>query len=367
MEPATENVILKKLYYDIDNPTAFSSIARLYEGAKKEISKDKIRTWLQGQNAYTLHKQRAVNFKKNHYRLDNIGVQWQADLMDLSSLSDKNDKVTFVLLVIDSFSRYVFVRKLINKSASAVLTAFKSIVAEAEHAPYQLITDRGKEFFNKQMQNYLKSNEISHYAPSNDEFKAAIAERAIRSFKDVLFRSLTASYSHRYVDNLQKIARVLNTRYHRSIGRAPNDVTPNNVYEVWLYMKKQLEKQDIKTQHPKLEIGAFVRLLKNKNMAFAKGFLPNWTDEIFEVVEVVKHTPFPIYRVRDAHGETIEGFFYEKELQQVTKNADTVYRIEKILKHRTRKGVKEVLVSWRGYDSTHDSWIREDELIGEDE
>jgi hypothetical protein len=70
---------------------------------------------------------------------------------------------------------------------------------------------------------------------------------------------------------------------------------------------------------------------------FQKGYLPNWTEEIFEIAE--KHPTYPMtYGLKDLAGEDIKGKFYEQEIQKVVKT-DDVYEIEKILKTRKR-GVK---------------------------
>jgi hypothetical protein len=62
------------------------------------------------------------------------------------------------------------------------------------------------------------------------------------------------------------------------------------------------------------------------------------------------------YRLRDTKDEKILGGFYDYELQKVKKNSE-IYQIEKILKTRTRRGRKQLLVRWLGYNSDFDSWI----------
>lgn len=138
------NNTLKNIYYNLKNPAAYSTVEKLYEATEGKISREKITQWLGSQLAYTLHKPRRINFKRNHYNADNINDDWQADLMDLSSLSPENDGFKYVLLVIDAFSRYVRLRPLKTKSANEVLKAFKSIVEESEKPPGYLVTDRGE-------------------------------------------------------------------------------------------------------------------------------------------------------------------------------------------------------------------------------
>lgn len=56
---------------------------------------------------------------------------------------------------------------------------------------------------------------------------------------------------------------------------------------------------------------------------FRKGYLPNWTTELFTISAQIPRHP-PVYRLRDYDGEEIEGTFYEQELQRVIKT-DNVY------------------------------------------
>ena len=41
-----------------------------------------------------------------------------------------------------------------------------------------------------------------------------------------------------------------------------------------------------------------------------KGYLPNWTEEIFNIFEALKTNP-PTYKLHNYSGDPIEGTFYE--------------------------------------------------------
>ena len=71
------------------------------------------------------------------------------------------------------------------------------------------------------------------------------------------------------------------------------------------------------------------------------------------------NTQPPTYRLKDFNGEEIQGSFYEPELQKTNQE---VYRIEKVLRRRTRNGVKEVFVKWKGYPAAFNSWIKQSDL-----
>ena len=110
-------------------------------------------------------------------------------------------------------------------------------------------------------------------------------------------------------------------------------------------------------------MGDFVRINKTKH-TFDKGYLPNCTQELFQILAVViTQTPFT-YKIKDLEGELVKGTFYSHELQRVEK--DQIYEIDSVLDQRKRKvgkkWVKEIKVHWKGYPSKFDSWILESDL-----
>ena len=71
----------------------------------------------------------------------------------------------------------------------------------------------------------------------------------------------------------------------------------------------------------------------------------------------------PVYTLADYDGERLEVRFYAEELQPVTVGEDDVYKIDKVIKSRKRRGhSKEFLVHWFGWPSKFYSWISEAEL-----
>ena len=108
--------------------------------------------------------------------------------------------------------------------------------------------------------------------------------------------------------------------------------------------------KDSNKKDSKFKVGDYVRISKYKNI-FAKGYTPNWLEEVF-VVSKIKNTIPWTYVISDLNGEKISGNFYEKELQ---KTRQEKFKIEKVFK---RKGDK-LYVEWKGYDNSFNSWINE--------
>ena len=90
--------------------------------------------------------------------------------------------------------------------------------------------------------------------------------------------------------------------------------------------------KDSDKKNPKFKVGDFVRISKYKNI-FAKGYFPNWQEEVF-IIKKVKNTVPWNYMINDLNNEEIIGSFYEKEFQ---KTNEKEFRIEKVLKRKVDK------------------------------
>ena len=101
---------------------------------------------------------------------------------------------------------------------------------------------------------------------------------------------------------------------------------------------------------------------KNKRI-FEKGYTPNWSQEKFQIIQILPRLP-PVYKIKDTRNEVIEGVFYEQELQKVDfANEKEEFWIDQILQTKKTKLGKEYFVSWQGYPSSFNSWIKEKNLV----
>ena len=171
-----------------------------------------------------------------------------------------------------------------------------------------------------------------------------------------MWKYFTHKSTTRYVDVLDDLLHSYNRTRHRTIGCAPIEVTKENESTIRerIYGKEVSSKSSAK-----FKVGDKVRISKTRR-AFDKGYLPNWTEEVFTITDVIDTKP-RTYKLEDYGQEKIEGSFYEKEIQRVVKT-DNVFKIEKILFTRKRRGVKEYFVKWKGYPEKFNSWIDESDL-----
>ena len=288
--------------------------------------------------------------------VDGLDEQWQADLVDVQRLASENNGYRYWLTAIDILSRYAWIVPIKDKTGMDVVRAFQKIFREGRQ-PRVLQTDEGTEFLNHQFQGFLNSQNIRHFVVYSDP-KAQIIEQFHRTIKNRLWRYFYLRGNERYLEVLPELVRGYNAAYHRTIGRSPDSVTMENAQEVWhtLYDDEMTTRQ--RSIPFKFKVGDRVRISKVARV-FKKGYLPNWTEEVFVVAERMKGMP-KRYKLKEWDGELIQGSFYERELQRVT-TQDT-FRIEAILDRRGRGARKEVLVKWRGWPDKYNSWILEKEM-----
>ena len=338
---------LKDVYYSPANAGSFSGPDKLYRHVQKEgkfvISKYKIRKWLQRQEAYSLQRSLRRRVKRNIVLTLGIDDQWDADLMDMTKLSKKNDGYAHVLMVIDIFSKFLWMRPLKDKKGETVTKAFEDILREGRH-PTRIRTDKGQEFRSKAFNALLKNRDIEHLYAQNTEVKANYVERVIKTVKAKIYRYFTYNLTDRYLDHLRDFAGNYNKTYHRTIDMAPAQVTESKETDLWWRMywpKKTPVIPEVKrTRKPfKFKLGDRVRISHLRNV-FSREYDEKWSGEIFAVSQKILRGGLPVYRLKDYDGDEIKGTFYQPELQKVDVKDDDLWKVETILKTRG-KGVNK--------------------------
>ena len=357
----TLDQLLNKAFTDPASPLAYVGVKPFVDGVYKlyGINKTKTRTWLLRQRAYT--KQRPAPKRKRERRdptyVTGIHEIYQADLLDMQQFAKENDGVRFLLNVVDVLSRYAHVRPLKTKAPASVIPAFTSIAKQG--TPNALHTDRGTEFYNASMTQWLKKHSIRHFSTHGDH-KATMVERFNRTLKQTIIDYMVYTRQTRYIDYLQEFVQAYNSRVHSSIGMAPKEVTIWNQYQVFNKLYGKYIKGTFRRQKPQFRVGDTVRLSIVKANVFQKSYYGLWTEAIYKVHRIVKTLGNPRYIIAELDGTPLKGRFYADELQKINYDPDQEFMVEAILKKRRRKvGRKthsEVLVKWRGYPDKYNTW-----------
>ena len=134
---------LKKLYYDVNEPSSFSSINNLYKAAKKQnlnVTLTDVKKFLHSQPTYTKHvlpKKRFSTSKVVAYSVDDV---WQADIM-YTTKPKANKNFYYVLVIIDVLSNFIWAYPLKKKTTLMVIDKFSLLFKS--RFPSMLTTDSG--------------------------------------------------------------------------------------------------------------------------------------------------------------------------------------------------------------------------------
>lgn len=272
---------IETLYSNPSIPGSLSGLNSVYHELKKVIPKLRrkdVLEWSKTSLPYSLHRPCRRRFKRERIMMNNIDYLWEYDLVDMTHLKKENDNVTFLLTCIDTFSKYAWVRPLKRKTAVNVNEAFLNILNDGRK-PQKLRFDKGTEFVNKEFQTILKKEKIAFYTAKN-EVKAVIVERFNGTLKGRMYPYFTAGNTLPYIDHLLDFVNSYNNTHHRSIGMTPSKVNGDNVTEV----RNRLF-PEVRRGRRNYKVGDYVRLSLKKRL-FKKGYLENYTGEIFKIVKV---------------------------------------------------------------------------------
>lgn len=216
--------ILFNTYYDPSSVGGFSTGDRLYKHVKKNgvrVTRKEVSDWLRLQPTYTLHKDRRIKFKRNHYNITNIDDLWEMDLIDMQKYSRVNKGNKYILAVIDCFSKYAWCIPIKRKTPDEIIRGFDLIFSSTERSPIKIQSDKGREFVNKRVKLYFSQKNIQFFTTRDPTTKAAICERFIRTIKGLIYKYFTYGNSNKYTDVLEKLLYLYNNRSHSSIGMSP--------------------------------------------------------------------------------------------------------------------------------------------------
>ncbi len=132
-----------------------------------DTSLNKIRQWIGSQDNFTLQREVKRTFKRSKVIVSGQFEQYDADLAQMTSISKENDSIRFLLVVIDVFSRQLWIATLKDKTGKSVIAGFQTVFQTAKK-PLKIRTDGGSEFCNRWMKQYLGGMNIYHHVTLNE-------------------------------------------------------------------------------------------------------------------------------------------------------------------------------------------------------
>jgi len=345
------------------NPIAFSAPAAVarHFGISHKLAKN----FLEGVESYGLHREYKQPKHYNPYYVHKRRKQVQGDLIDIARIAARNDAVKFLLLLIDVFTKKIWVYPLLNKSAASMRRALGLwLQTLGGDTPEILMTDKGREFIGAPVQQLLRARGVEWQAAIGT-LKAAVAERVNKTLQILIYKYLSQNETVRYIDKLRQLVDTYNRRPHRTLdGMSPLEADrPASEPRVQAIHHERYAKiaQHRRTSLP-FRVGDFVRVKTEpkKLSSSARAYAVQFHGEFYRIVRINRTLPIALYYLRSlVSGELISGGFYANELQR---RRGDVYRIERVLARRTRRGVRELYVKWQGLGEQWNEWIAEGQV-----
>ena len=304
---------LKRLYYDPER--GYIGREALYQKIKsdyprKKISRRIIKEFMDNQRPRQINKAQTRQIKHTPI-FSNSGDSYQIDLTFMDNYKTQNRGWNVILTCIDINTRYGYAYKSKNKTAKSVLEMLKKFYKDSQkHGGIDIITsDNGSEFLNKQVQNWMNKNDITHYTgePGQKNILGKI-ERFNRTLKLRMENHFLASGKTEWYNVLDDLVKNYNNTYHSSIKMKPKHV------------KEKDERRIIDESHAEISdsfketlISTPVRYLTKKSK-FTKGS-KFWSEALYNIVDI---TPLGKYKLQNVDGGPIlrKSFSYY-EIQPV--------------------------------------------------
>lgn len=319
---------------------------------------------------------------------------WEHIQLDTSvHLPQSPDGYTALLVIIDVFTGYVILKPVHTTTAEIIARKLWKVFCILG-LPKIIQSDNGPEFVNDIMRILIKLTGIDHrlISPYNPRADGKV-ERSIGSVMSIIKKLLHGSERHwpLFVPFAQlsfnrKITSLTGSSpFSLMFGRAPNepiDYTNEKPNTISLDNWQQHQEKIVSLIYP--SIGK--RILDNKDKMIKAinkhrrvllgekipvGSIVMLKDPIRRDKFEPKYIgPYTVIRrshngqfvLKDATGDLLDRHVPMDQLKLISKkarskdNANEVFEVNTILDHRGEPGTYEYLVSWKNYDSSHNTW-----------
>lgn len=297
----------------------------------------------------------------------------EADLLDLSNKATGDWK--WLLVMIDTFSKYAVAIPMKNKEGPTVLAAMKKAFKKVTQTGFKvrsMLTDYGSEFVNASMEDYLKRQDTTHiYTKPQSTTSHA---KNVENYNGYIRKRITMYQTqfdrndwNRYIND---IVRNYNQTKHRITNESPVDVLKMSKEEteaVRQTIRKNVLPKNAKP-YTAYKVGDLVRLQVQMDSAFEKPTNNiSFTRNVYEITKVNQPKSDsvlqPTYTIKSLPSNEVvkEKFFHNdmRKVEQTTKQvqAPEKYIIQKMLKldkfpvGKTGQMRDYILVKWKGYPS----------------
>jgi hypothetical protein len=305
-----------------DPETGFCAVDKLHERLSRDFFNIRRKDVIQGVKAIEVQqthsgKMRMAITKPLISRFP--GRIWCTDVKDLShqqGFAGVNRGFKYVLVLMDTHSKYLIARPLRNLEAQTLLRELRAGFETVPDAnPSKMIADSA--FSNEVIREGLSEIGVSVLKTTSHKPTSNPAERMIRTLFTKLFKYLAERKTRVWYSALPALVRAYNTQKHDTIGMSPDEALNRTTDEVRAKVLSGIQKGAEKARDrerrkfPPVEVGDLVRValtridpairsLQKKNRLKGHSLQGNWSNGVYPVLRVIqpnRFTVFPTYKV----------------------------------------------------------------------
>jgi transposase InsO family protein len=317
--------------------------------------------------------------------------------IDVKNMVESSQGHMCYLLVIDVFTRFIFLKALRDQTAISVARALLEIFATVGF-PRIVGSDNGSEFVNETMQELCRVSMIDHRLISAYHHRAnGLAERAIRSTSDTIYKMLEGQMDKwdQYLlatqrfHNLKESELTGSTPYSLVFARKANDFEDySNVLEnplSLMHLRRRLNYMNELVYPSVVQKSAEVNRARNayfkkRNHIILDQFAPGAIVMVKDETRNDKNSPryegpFTVVR-RNQGGAYVLRNNLDEELVRPPNVLKLVHHdlrvsglpgiaaeVDRILDHKEVEGETHYLVHWKKLSSTLDQWVPHSEFL----
>jgi transposase InsO family protein len=316
--------------------------------------------------------------------------------VDLAQMKVSSCGMSYILVVLDICTRFVWLYPLKDKAGLTVAAALKSLFTTFGK-PLYIQSDNGSEFVNLDFQQLMAAVGVEHrrVLPCYPQANGA-AERAIRSIKESLnatIRGDTASWPQ----HLSSVQYWYNTTVHRRHGSTPFSLFFARSHNPWRQEPDAPQGKELSSKHLLARnkfmsdivfpaVGARTRsyaegvfkgfaqrhkiinddypagaLVMKQVLPRGSKMLPTWEGPYM----VILRSRSGGYVLRDTLNEELVHKVPASQLRLVsyegTLSPDS-FEVDHVVSHRGNPGRREYLIRWKGFSADDDSWVGERDI-----
>lgn len=213
--------------------------------------------------------------------------EFQVDLFFINDLEKQNYRVG--MIIIDTFSRYMVIIPIKSKGEGDVAAGLIEGLNKFDKRPKIIYSDDEKALSTDAIQKYLKDEGIHHHITRGH---ANFSERAIRSFKDMLYKRIDNDLKKdktkniQWTDYIHQVVLTYNNHLkHSSIGMTPKEALKKDNH---LKAKVEMTNKANKTRkYPDLKVGDEVKVYRKKAIT-EKERTSTWSEQRYTIERIEK-------------------------------------------------------------------------------